>query len=194
MNTKDKKSIIKYSALLALVLVLYTTGLHAQVIGFFQQGILMTGLMNPKLEITAEETNYTPADYNLSLINSKGEKLHLKDLKGKVIFMNLWATWCPPCIAEMPSINDLYNKMDKEDVQFIMLSLDNNFEKAKKFKENKGYDFEVYQVDGYLPKMYNTPSIPTTFVIDAKGKLALTHKGMADYSTQEFQDFLNGLK
>ena len=75
-----------------------------------------------------------------------------------------------------------------------MLSVDKDFEKAKRFNEKKGFDFEVYEVDGGIPEMYYTESIPTTFVITAKGELALRHEGMADYNTKDFRQFLQSLK
>ena len=130
----------------------------------------------------------------MNLLNSKGEEVSMEHFRGKVIFINLWATWCPPCIAEMPGINSLYQEVEDEGVVFLMLSVDENFEKAKRFKEKKGFDFEVYKADGGIPQMFYSQSIPTTFIINAKGELVLTHTGMADYDTAEFKDFLRSLK
>ncbi len=198
MKKKLRKSLIEYGVFGALILTLFLTGLHTEVFAFIQRGMLMTGIMNPDVEATAEPaseaTENPKADFNMNLINAKGEKVTMEHFRGKVIFMNIWATWCPPCIAEMPGINSLYRDIKDEDVVFLMLSVDDDFEKAKLFKEKKGFDFEVYQLDGSMPQMYSTQSIPTTFVIDARGGLALTHRGMADYHTQEFKDFLQTLK
>lgn len=130
----------------------------------------------------------------MSLINSKGERVEMEEFRGKVIFFNMWATWCPPCVAEMPGINNMYNDVKGEEVAFIMLSLDNEFQKAIDFNKRKGYDFEVYKLAGNLPQMYASQAIPTTYIIDADGNLALTHQGMGDYDTQEFKEFLDGLK
>lgn len=105
----------------------------------------------------------------------------------------MWATWCPPCIAEMPSIDRLHEEMGDE-VVFVMLSLDQDFEKAEPFDKCKGYDLPIYTQAGNLPAMYQSSAIPTTFIIDTKGNLVLTHKGMADYSNPEFKDFLLALK
>ena len=202
MNKKTKKSLIEYSVIGAIILTLFATGLHTEVLGFMQRGLLATGIMNPDLEQKAElataevATNDSnpKADFSMNLINSKGEKVSMEEFRGKVIFMNIWATWCPPCIAEMPGINKLYNDVNKEDVVFIMLSVDQDFQKAIDFNKNKGYDFEVYRVDGQMPQIYSTQSIPTTYVIDAKEKIALTHLGMGDYDTNEFKEFLQDLK
>ncbi len=197
MKKNTKKNLIEYGLIAAVMAILYFTGLHTEVLGFLQRGILATGVMNPKLEMTQPEKGEEArpvADFDLKLIDSKGVKTTMEDLRGKVIFFNIWATWCPPCIAEMPGINNLYNDMDKEEVAFIMLSVDQDFQKAIDFHQKKGYNFEVYKVDGALPQMYYTQSIPTTYVIDAQGDLALTHMGMGDYDTAKFKEFLSSLK
>ncbi|MBK5193654.1 MAG: TlpA family protein disulfide reductase [Flavobacteriaceae bacterium] len=202
MNKKTKKSLIEYSVIGAIILTLFATGLHTEVLGFMQRGLLATGIMNPDLEQKAElatagvatiDSN-PKADFSMNLINSEGEKVSMEEFRGKVIFMNIWATWCPPCIAEMPGVNKLYNDVNKEDIVFIMLSVDQDFQKAIDFNKKKGFDFEVYRVDGQMPQMYSTQSIPTTYVIDAKEKIALTHLGMGDYDTKEFKEFLQDLK
>ena len=198
MNKKMKKSLIEYSVVGAVLLTLFLTGLHTEVFGFIQRGVLATGLMNPEVkesENVMPATSNPKADFSLKLMNSKGERVNMEEFRGKVIFLNIWATWCPPCIAEMPGINNLYNDIKEEDeVVFLMLSVDDNFEKAKRFKEKKGFDFEVYQAVGGIPQMYHSQSIPTTYIINSKGELALTHTGMADYHTPEFKEFLETLK
>lgn len=205
MDKKQKKSWIQYGIFAIVAITLYATGMHTEVIAFAQRGLLATGLMNPNVEKIAQarntinesgtETMPEPikADYNLKLIDKEGNITSLNDLKGKVIFMNLWATWCPPCIAEMPSIDKLHDKMGDE-VALVILSLDQDFEKAKDFDKRKGYNLPIYAPTSNLPAMYESSAIPTTFVIDTEGNLALTHKGMADYSDPEFVKFLKTLK
>ncbi|WP_026837668.1 TlpA family protein disulfide reductase [Gillisia sp. JM1] len=197
MNKKVKKNLIEYGVTGTIILTLFLTGLHTEVFGFVQRGILKTGLMDPDVEVNAtstEQSKNPKADFNMSLINSKGERVEMEALRGKVIFFNIWATWCPPCVAEMPGINNMYNDMKGDDVAFIMLSVDNDFQKAIDYNKKKGYDFEVYKLAGSLPPMYASQAIPTTYVIDAKGNLALTHKGMGDYDSEEFKEFLTNLK
>ncbi|MCY2688682.1 TlpA family protein disulfide reductase [Salinimicrobium sp. TH3] len=197
MNKKLKKNLIEYGIIGAVLIGLFVTGLHTEVFGFLQRGILATGIMDPKIEEKDDIASVTPAKgavLDLNLVNSKGEKVNMEQYRGKVIFLNFWATWCPPCIAEMPGINKLYQDVKNDNVEFIMLSVDQNFEKAKKFKERKGYDFEIYRAAGPIPQMYSTRSIPTTYVIDADGNLALTHLGMGDFDTKDFKQFLTELQ
>ncbi len=172
------------------------TGLHTEVIGFIQRGIVSTGLLNPNLNSSNKDANgkKIKADLGLLLIDESGKSIALEELEGKVIFINLWATWCPPCIAEMPSINALYKEFkDEDDVKFLMISMDNNFETAKSFIKRKGFEFDVYTPHN-LPVIYDSSSIPTTFIIDKEGNLVLTHKGMADYDTSKFKEFIRQLK
>lgn len=204
-NRESKSSWIQFGIFALVAFTLYATGLHTEVIGFAQRGLLATGLMNPDVEGiiqarskdkengTATMPDNNKADLDFKLIDREGNTTSLEELKGKVIFMNMWATWCPPCIAEMPSIDELHGEMDDE-VAFVMLSLDQNFETAKAFDKRKGYNLPIYAAAGNIPEMYNSPEIPTTYVIDADGNLALTHKGMADYNDPEFKEFLNSLK
>ena len=194
MKTETKKSLIQYGIFGAIALTLYLTGLHTEVLGFAQRGLLATGIMKPDLtENTLTLNNNAKAELNFQLLNSKGETINMQDLKGKVIFMNIWATWCPPCIAEMPGISNLSKSMENENVAFIMLSIDTSFEKAKKYNENKNYHFDVHSLQSQLPAMFSTSGIPATYVIDARGELALTHIGIGDYDTDEFRDFLKSL-
>ena len=200
-----RNSWIQYGIMAIVAITLYATGLHTEVIGFAQRGLLTTGLMNPDVaEIAqvrnnknnddeASMPNLTKADLNLKLIDAEGKTRSLEEFKGKVIFLNFWATWCPPCIAEMPSIDKLHEEMGDE-VAFVILSFDDDFEKAKDFDKRKGYDLPIYAPASNLPEMFQSSSLPTTYIIDAAGNLALTHKGMADYNDPEFKIFLNTLK
>ena len=197
-----KRTLIEYGIIAAVAIILYATGLHTEVIGFMQRGILATGLITPKIENRHQNKSEneiavtptaTPADFNLTLMDEDGNTLSLADFKGKAIFLNMWATWCPPCIAEMPNINKLYKEMGN-DVAFVMVSLDDDFETAKAFNNRKGYNLPIYTLQSRRPAMYQSSTVPTTYVINAKGQLVLTHKGMSNYNTSKFKKFLKGLK
>lgn len=198
-----KRTLIEYGIIATVAFTLYATGLHTEVIGFAQRGLLATGLITPNVEKMAQDKSNekststasasTPASFDLSLMDEDGNTLSLEDFRGKVIFLNMWATWCPPCIAEMPNINKLYNEMGHE-VAFVMVALDEDFETAKAFNERKGYNLPIYALRSNRPAMYQSSTVPTTYVINAKGQLVLTHKGMSNYNTSKFKKFLHGLK
>ncbi len=193
--SKKAKDWIFYGLLALVALGLYASGKHTEVIGFAQRGLLATGLLNPTFKDVAKEDNvaYTKADGNLLLRDTSGKLLALEELQGKTVFLNLWATWCPPCIAEMPSIAALYEEMGEE-VVFILLSQDRNFRTAIDFMDRKGYEMPIYELAAPLPEQYQTGSIPSTFVIDKDGNLVMQHRGMADYNTEDFKEFLKSLE
>ncbi|WP_026452442.1 TlpA family protein disulfide reductase [Aequorivita capsosiphonis] len=198
MNKKLKKHIIEYGLLGLVIFGIYFSGIHTEVIGFAQRGLLATGVMNPNLEQIDQAAEpikalVTKADFNMKLVNSKGETVSLEQYRGKTIFINFWATWCPPCVAEMPGINDMYNDIDTDKIEVIMVSFDRKFDKAIQYKNSNSFDFEVYAPAAAIPQMYNSQSIPTTFIIDSKGDLVFTHKGMADYNRADFKEFLKSL-
>lgn len=192
MKKKMRKSLIEYGVIIAVFGGLYFTGLHTEVLGFLQRGILATGVMDPDLEKSNDlaVNTFPEADFSMNLINSRGEKVNMEEFRGKAIFLNIWATWCPPCMAEMAGINKLYQDVDKDKVAFIMLSVDQDFQKALDYNKRKGYDFEIYKPGGNIPAQYNSQSIPTTYIINSTGNLVKTHMGMGDYNTKEFREFL----
>jgi len=188
-----KRELIEWGVLIAIAGVLYATGLHTEVIGRMQQVLLWTGIMQPEMQ--APEQASTKADYQYQLVSLDGERMvNLSDLQGKVVFMNYWATWCPPCVAEMPNIQSLYDKMKSNDnIQFVMVNLDESRNKAEKFINEKGFTFPIYRPASATPKVFQSSTIPTTFVISKDGKIVSTHKGMAKYDTQKFRSYLKKL-
>jgi len=117
------------------------------------------------------------------LVDSNNKAVDFSSFHGKVVFVNNWASWCPPCISEMPSIAELKAKLKDEDVVFVMVSFDEDHAKAMKFIEKKGYDFDQYFPGRNYP--FVTSSIPVTFILDKAGKVVMEHTGMADYSREE---------
>ncbi|MEQ9300221.1 MAG: TlpA disulfide reductase family protein [Cyclobacteriaceae bacterium] len=190
MTNKVFKELRDWTVLAVVAGGLYFTGYHTEVIGQIQRVLIMTGLLQPDLDIP--EADYQLADFDLQFVDSSGRTLQLADYQGKTIFLNFWATWCPPCIAEMPDINNLYNQVGS-DVVFLLISVDKEEEKVWAFEERKSFDYPLYRLSGGLPAAYHSGAVPTTFVIDPTGKIVMRREGMAKYDTQKFKDFLNSL-
>ncbi|WP_439882298.1 TlpA disulfide reductase family protein [Pontibacter sp. MBLB2868] len=200
------KDIPGWAIMLAIFGVLYLTGLHTEVIGQVQRLLLATGIKNADLpddlhtskavemtETASFNTN-TMAGAGFKMQTLDGQTVNFESLKGKVVFMNMWATWCPPCIAEMPNIQKLYDKVGSDKIAFVMLSVDEGGqEKVKKFIDKKGFTFPVYMPVGQLPQEFYSNAIPTTFIISPEGKIVAKQEGMADYDNQEVRDFLQGM-
>lgn len=191
MEKKKKRELIEWAVIVGVMVTLYLTGLHTEVIGTIQRGVLATGILSPSQPDEIPVLKNT--DYQFQLEDLQGNLSSFSDLKGKTVFVNLWATWCPPCIAEMPEIQSLYEDTSSEKIVFVMISLDDDKEKPKKFISRKEYTFPVYTLVSGLPKVFHSQSIPTTFVISPEGKLVVQQYGMASYDTEGFREMLRNL-
>jgi thiol-disulfide isomerase/thioredoxin len=127
--------------------------------------------------------------FNLKDIN--GNVVNLVSMKGKKVFVNLWATWCPPCRKEMPSIQKLSAEVNKNNVVFVMLSLDDDFEKAKAYVQENNLMLPIYYPAETLPELFNVNGIPATFIFNEKGKLIKRVDGMDNYDSGKYRDLLN---
>jgi thiol-disulfide isomerase/thioredoxin len=174
---------------IGIFLVLRYTGAISAVSSVTQQAMMSTGAMdaNPVLD----ESRKT-FDYDFTLLDAERNKVDMNSLKGKTIFINVWATWCGPCRVEMPSIQKLYDEVGADKVAFIMLAVDQRepYKKVEAFIEEKKYTFPIYYPSGALPELLQVRSIPATFVISKEGKVVFREMGAANYGTDEFKDFL----
>ena len=188
-SKKVKKEIRDWAIFAGVLLTLYLTGLHTDVAAFAQRMVLATGIANPETEVKKEKTK---AVYDFTLNQLDGETLDFEELKGKVVFINFWATWCAPCVAEMPSINSLYKiYKDNPEVVFIMINVENKEEKVRKFIKKKKFSFPIYLPNAsQIPRVYESKGIPTTFVIDKDGYIAYKKVGMANYDADSFVKFI----
>ncbi len=125
------------------------------------------------------------------IVDLNGKPFNLADFKGKKVFVNLWASWCPPCRAEIPSIEKLYSKLDKSKAVFIMLSLDNDFGTAVNFAKKIKMVTPVYYPAEDLPALFNVNGIPATFIFDEKGNLVTRIEGGDDYDTEKYLNLFN---
>ncbi|MBC7654025.1 MAG: TlpA family protein disulfide reductase, partial [Oligoflexus sp.] len=126
--------------------------------GIVIQGLMKIGLFQPKLPDNTEAgSNAIIADTEqksgILFRDENGNVIDLAELKGKVVFINFWATWCPPCIAEMPSINKLQEKFkDNKNFVVLMVDADNKLEKSKKFMTKNGYSLKVFTPASQIPQ------------------------------------------
>ncbi len=129
--------------------------------------------------------------YNWKLRSMSGDVLDFKTLKNKVVLVNLWATWCPPCIAEMPSLQKLYKDYGDK-VVFVLVSNENK-EKINDFLVEKEYSFKVYNQLSQAPKQLQSKTIPATFLITKKGEIVIDERGSADWNATSVRVLLDSL-
>ena len=139
----------------------------------------------------AEENAVTISNYNWILMSDSGETINFNEAKGKVVIINFWATWCPPCIAEMPSLNQLYQTY-KDEVVILFVSNESE-DTIQKFKSKYGYQFPVYRAMTQFPSEFDINSIPRTFVINKSGKIVVDKTGAANWFSDSFNERLNEL-
>lgn len=126
------------------------------------------------------------SDYNWQLKGLNAEDINFETLKGKVIFINFWATWCPPCIAEMPSIQNFYNDY-KDKIAFVFVTSD-NWQTVKDFYNDNNYDLPVHtSFSNYPASLPEVRSIPKTFVIDKNGYIRVNKNGAANWNSNSFR-------
>lgn len=203
------KKIIKSN--IGFIIALAVTALVAfnpKVKGVLMRGLIKTGLfepdissLNPKpqdmkaeaVPTSAEEPQLVSAP-SADFADADGKTINLQNLKGKVVFLNFWATWCPPCIAEMPSVNALHNKFkDNKNVVFLLVDADGKMKQSSAFMKKHNYDLPVYIPAGPIPGEIFRGSLPTTIIINKKGKIVFGHEGMADYDSPQVHKFIDEL-
>jgi thiol-disulfide isomerase/thioredoxin len=120
----------------------------------------------------------------------KGNVTPLEQYKGKKVFVNFWASWCPPCKREMPSIEKLYADVDTSKVTFLLVSLDDEFGKAKKYVSSQNLKLPIYYPASNLPPLFNVEAIPATFIFNENGELLNQVNGSDNYEQEEYRQLL----
>jgi thiol-disulfide isomerase/thioredoxin len=201
-NSRDKKKtpekvrprkriLWDWAIVIGIVLVLTQTPYGTQIQSWLQRGLLWTGVFQPNIELAEEDI--VSANYDIPLVTLDGEATSLRALRGKVLFINVWATWCAPCLAEMPFIQTLYDEIQDNRIAFVMVSTDETREIAEKFIQARNFTFPVYHLIGPMPRPYTSSLIPTTYIVSADGDVVAVHRGMANYNSDRFKKFLMAL-
>ena len=167
---------------------------------FFPQGRMTIGgfvnrvkssIIQP--DLIKEPVGLNQADYTWLLTNSAGQISNLSDYKGKVIFLNFWATWCPPCVGEMPGIQQLYDKFkDNDQIVFLLVS-NESVETINQFIKKKKYSFPVYSAREQSPEAFSSNSIPTTFVISPGGDIVVKEVGAVNWGGSKMEEIIRNL-
>jgi thiol-disulfide isomerase/thioredoxin len=125
------------------------------------------------------------ADFRWRLYNLDDKPVDFARYKGKVVFLNVWATWCPPCVREMPSIAALAANPRLKDVEFVCVSTDDSSETVRDFLRDKsGWRMTILRADR-IPPVFATDGIPATFIIARDGRIVFAEVGAADWNSAE---------
>jgi thiol-disulfide isomerase/thioredoxin len=138
-----------------------------------------------------ESSRIRLGSYDWNLIDLNGEMINFTSFENKVVVVNFWATWCPPCVAEMPSFQKLYEEYGEE-VVFLFVANDKK-SKVEAFIHKHQYSFPVYFQASAVPEEMNSNSLPTTFIIAKNGDIVVKKTGAADWHSGKARDLLLGL-
>ena len=119
----------------------------------------------------------------IHLTDLNGNRINLSDYRGKTIILNIWATWCKPCIEEFPSMQSLQNTLDPKRFEFLFASSEDE-NRIEKFKSKNSFDLNFVKLTT-SPESLGIYSLPITFIIGSKGELLLTQNGSKDWSSKE---------
>jgi thiol-disulfide isomerase/thioredoxin len=130
----------------------------------------------------------SPKDFTLNTLNTvnaiDGNRVTLSGLKGKVVFLNFWATWCPPCRAEMPSMEILHQRFQNDGLVFLSVDIRESSEEVQKFLTNNKLTFTTaLDTSGSVSNDYNIQAIPSTYIIDRDGKIIISSVGGRNWNT-----------
>ena len=189
MKIFKSKEFYKNVAFVAFLGILFFTPAGMQVKLWMSK--LRVMVLNPSVESSENQKQLSKFDYEWKLEDINGKQVELSDFKGKVILLNYWATWCPPCIAEMPSLQKLYDDYQDKMV-FIFLTNDEK-PKVDAFLKKREFTLPVYYQASEAPSRLSTVSLPTTFLIDQNGKILIDEVGASDWNGTAMRAILDKL-
>lgn len=129
--------------------------------------------------------------YQWDLIDKDGNRVRFESFKDRVVLVNFWATWCPPCVAEMPGLQELYD-LYGDKVSFLFVTTDNK-QRVLDFVRNRDYTFPVYFEVSRSPAPMISRSLPSTYIIDQNGKVVVEKVGAADWNSPKVHRLLENL-
>lgn len=148
-------------------------------------------IVKPKLLPSSEIVALS--NYDWELLDRGETPFNLKSAEGKVIIINFWATWCPPCIAEMPSFENLYQSYGQNrDVVFLFVSQEKT-ETVAAYMSKTQMDLPFYKTVSNPPLEFNLSAIPRTFIIDKNREIVLDKSGAADWESDEIRKIIKSL-
>ena len=182
----------KFSDILFVVLIVVLIVPSTRKEFMKQVNAIKAKIVQPKIK-TQNLVELSNDDFNWQLVDLNGKIVDFEQFRGKVIFLNFWATWCGPCLGEMPEIQKLYNIFEgNKDIVFLIVTSE-DYAKVKSFIQKSQYSFPVYLASFGTPRTFEFSSIPTTFVVNKKGQIVVRTVGATNWSGSKTKELLDKL-
>ncbi|RSK39361.1 TlpA family protein disulfide reductase [Mangrovimonas spongiae] len=183
---KLKKTQIKNIVFFVFIALLIIPQTRQPIQVFLQKGL---ALISPSTINKEDRQKITTYNWRLEDVN--GNQSNFSESQGKVVLINFWATWCPPCIAEMSNLNELYlDYNDKIDFYFVS---NEDIETLQQFLNKNKYAFNVHSSITQYPSDFDVSSIPRTFLIDKEGNIVIDKTGAANWNSDKVRSLINQL-
>lgn len=175
-----------FNYLMGLFIVIMFTVPNAK--AWLLQQAMVTGLFNASIDDQPKKAAEASA-LDFDFRDQEGNIVNTSSLRGKVVFINFWASWCPPCLAEFPSIQSFYEKNQQNaDLYFLIVNEDNDPSVGKQFLAKEKYTLPFSTRSGGIPPEIFSGSLPTTIVLDKQGRIRMKHEGFANYDSTKFNE------
>lgn len=155
-------------------------------VGAFNPIAIANGLMQ-KMPANSSATNFT-------LMSAHGNDISLSDYRGKFVLLNFWATWCAPCVKEMPALNVLHNKLKgRNGLHVVAVHAGPALATVKKFLKDNPVDYDVVIDKNMSLSSWQVSGLPTTFLINPAGKIIYKATGERDWDSEEMMNFIKSI-
>lgn len=182
-----KKPSFKNILFFVIIIALFIPQIRQPIQVFMQKGLALFGP-----SIKNEDNRAVITDYNWKMKQLDGSDYNFNTAKNKVVLVNFWATWCPPCIAEMPSLQKLYNDYNTS-VEFVIVS-NENLEVMQSFLDKNNYSFNTLKtLESPTSTQFNVTSIPRTFLISKSGEIVIDKTGAANWNSEDVRKTIDKL-
>jgi len=142
----------------------------------------------------AIEVGETAPDFTLPDIEEGKAEFTLSDMRGKIIYLDLWASWCAPCLKSLPLYNDLHAKYKDQGLEVVGINIDNPIEDGLDFLLDTPLNFKIpFDPDGTVPTLYDVFGMPTSYLIDTDGVVKMVHEGFRDGDMELIEEEIRSL-